>query len=459
MHLNSADQSRVPGPFTVVKQPAGPDAPAQQDPGVAARVSEMLIDIERNGLDAVLRYAAELDNFQGRSLEVAPDEVEKLSASLPQGLRDALDAGAERTRRFAALQRERLADFEAEVIPGVVCGQRYVPIENVGAYLPAGRFPLLAGAFMTVGVARVAGVPNVVTCTPPSLNGAAHPAVLYAAKVSGAEQIYAVGGVQALAAMAFGLLDGVPSDMVVGAGNAYVAEAKRQLYGRVGIDVLAGPSEVAVIADDSADAAMIAADLLGQAEHGPTSPASLVTTSERLAREVPVEIERQLAGLATREIAGPAWRDYGTIYLAESRETAVAIMDILAPEHLEVLAEDLDWYLATLRNYGSLFLGPWSTVAYADKGMSGTNHVLPTARGARYTAGLSVAGFLKPLTYQRAGRDATRAQADPVVTVSDFEGLVAHRDSAQLRLDRLGLHTYESLGSETRRETGAVDVQ
>ena len=333
------------------------------------------------------------------------------------------------------MQRAHLHDFSDEVIPGVVCGQKYVPVDTVGAYLPAGRFPLLASAFMTVGVARAAGVPHVISTTPPSLDGAPHPAVLYAARVSGAERIYAIGGVQALAAMAFGLLDNAPADMIVGAGNAYVAEAKRQLYGRVGIDVLAGPSEVAVIADDTADAAMVAADLLAQAEHGPTSPACLVTTSEELAVAVEAEIERQLAGLATGDIAGAAWRDWGSIYVADSAKSAIEIMDLLAPEHLEILTADNDFYLDNLRNYGSLFLGEWSTVAYADKGMSGTNHVLPTGRGARYTGGLSVTGYLKQLTYQRATRAATSAQAEHVVTIADFETMPGHRDSAQLRLD------------------------
>jgi sulfopropanediol 3-dehydrogenase len=241
--------------------------------------------------------------------------------------------------------------------------------------------------------------------------------------------------VQALAAMAFGLLDQQPADMIVGAGNAYVAEAKRQLFGRVGIDVLAGPSEVAVIADDSADATTVAADLLAQAEHGPNSPACLVTTSKRLAAEVPPEIERQLNGLATRDIAGAAWRDFGSVYLAADRETAVQIMDSLAPEHLEILTEDPDYYLETLRNYGSLFLGTWSTVAYSDKGMSGTNHTLPTARNARFTGGLSVSRYLKQLTYQRATRESTGSLANYVVTIADCEGMPGHRYSAQRRLD------------------------
>jgi sulfopropanediol 3-dehydrogenase len=441
MHLNDEDKSRIrTGSVTVIKEPDAGRVDEVRDPAVVAKVSEMLGSIERDGMDAVLRYARELDHYEGSGLEIPEAELEKSGEQLPAAIREALETGADRTQRFARMQRERLVDFEEEIVPGLVCGQRFVPVQNVGAYLPAGSFPLLASAFMTVGVAHVAGVPSIVSCTPPSLNGEPHPAVLYGAWVSGARKVHPIGGVQALAAMAFGLLDSEPADMIVGAGNAFVAEAKRQLYGRVGIDVLAGPSEVAVLADDSADAVMVAADLLGQAEHGPSSPANLTTTSERLAREVLVEIDRQLAGLSTRDIAGAAWRDYGSIYVTDSRDSAVEVMDTLAPEHLEVLADDLDWWLEALHNYGSLFLGPWSTVAYADKGMSGTNHVLPTVRGARYTGGLSVASFLKQLTFQRATREATEAQALPTVTVSDFEKLDAHRDSAQLRLDLLA-HT------------------
>src|ERR687890_334117 len=406
MHLTAEDKLRIrSGAVIVVKEPEEGRVDEVRDPAVVARVSEMLTTIEREGMDAVLRYARELDHYEGSGLEIPEAELEKSGERLPAELRAALETGAERTRRFAQMQRDRLQDFEDEVLPGLVCGQRYVPVQNVGAYLPAGRFPLLASAFMTVGVADVAGVPSIVSCTPPSLDGEPHPAVLYAAWVSGARKVHPLGGVQALAAMAFGLLDNDPADMVVGAGNAFVAE-------------------------------MVAADLLGQAEHGPSSPASLTTTSERLAGEVLTEIDRQLEGLSTRDIAGAAWRDYGSIYVTESRETAVEVMDTLAPEHLEVLAEDLDWWLGALHNYGSLFLGPWSTVAYADKGMSGTNHVLPTVRGARYTGGLSVASFLKQLTYQRASVDATESQAVPTVTVADFERLDAHRDSAPLRLNR-----------------------
>ena len=439
MHLTPSDKIRVTGSFGVVREPDRPDVAAQSDPTVIATVSQMLSEIERGGRPAVRRYAERLDGWTGGDdFEITGEKVDRLITGLPADLCAALDAGAERTRRFAGMQRAHLNDFEDEVIPGVVCGQKYIPVSNVGAYLPAGRFPLLASAFMTVGVARAAGVPNIIAATPPSRKGQPHPAVLYAARASGADRIFALGGVQALAAMAFGLLDGVGSDMIVGAGNAYVAEAKRQLYGRVGIDVLAGPSEVAVIADESASAEMVAADLLAQAEHGPTSPACLVTTSAELAAAVEAEIERQLRGLATREIAGAAWRDWGSIYVADSPKTAIEIMDLLAPEHLEILTADPDFYLDNLHNYGSLFLGEWSTVAYADKGMSGTNHVLPTGRGARYTGGLSVTGYLKQLTYQRAVQQATRPQAELVVTIADFEEMPAHRDSAQLRLHLIG---------------------
>jgi sulfopropanediol 3-dehydrogenase len=438
MHLTARDKTRISGSFTVIREPGRPDVAAQADTGVSARVSQMLSDIESGGLAAVRRYAEELDGWTGgEDFEVTPEAIERLTSPLPAPLRQALDAGAERTYRFASMQRAHLQDFAEEVSPGVVCGQKYVPVNRVGAYLPAGRFPLLASAFMTVGVARAAGVPTVVAATPPSAAGQPHPAVLYAARASRADRIFALGGVQALAAMAFGLLDGVEADMIVGAGNAYVAEAKRQLYGRVGIDVLAGPSEVAVIADETASATMVAADLLAQAEHGPSSPACLVTTSPELANQIEEEIDRQLAGLPTAEIAGAAWRDWGSVYLVDSAKTAVEIMDALAPEHLEILTADPQFYLDHLTNYGSLFLGPWSTVAYADKGMSGTNHVLPTGRGARYTGGLSVTGYLKQLTYQQARREATEVQAPYTVAIADFEQMPGHRDSAQLRLGLL----------------------
>jgi sulfopropanediol 3-dehydrogenase len=274
----------------------------------------------------------------------------------------------------------------------------------------------------------------VLTCTPPQRDGRPDPAVLYSAKISGADHVFLLGGVQALAAMAFGLLDHPPVDMLVGAGNAYVTEAKRQLFGTVALDLLAGPSEVAVIADDTADPAIVAADLLGQAEHGPTSPAALVTTSEALGLAVIDEVERQLPTLSTNHICGPAWRNYGSVVWAADIDTAVELMDDFAPEHLEIQTADDEEYFGRLRNYGSLFIGPWSTVAFSDKGMAGTNHVLPTAGGAKHSAGLSVARFLKPLTYQRVSRATTPDLALAVETISSYEGMAAHGATATRRL-------------------------
>jgi len=410
-------------------------------PEVKERVSEMLSRIERDGMEAVRAYSRELDGWDPPDFRVSQEEIGRSADSLDRELREAIEFGRDNTRRFAEMQRETLVDFEREVAPGIVAGQRQVPVGSVGAYQPAGRVPLLASPFMTVAVPKVAGVETVVACVPPRREGGVHPAMLHSISVSGADAIYAVGGVQALAAMAFGLFEDLdhPVDMIVGAGNAYVAEAKRQLFGTVGIDLLAGPSEVAVIADASADPELVAADLLGQAEHGPTSPASLVTTSEQLAVAVTEEIERQLAELETAEVAGAAWRDHGTVVVAKSREETVLLMDEIAPEHLEVQTQEDDWYLQNLRNYGSLFLGSRSTVAYSDKGMTGTNHVLPTAGAARYTGGLSVAKFIKTLTYQRVtGDEGTRRLAPPVVRFSGTEGLWAHEATARKRLERLG---------------------
>ena len=437
MKLSARFVSENASRFVQLKAP-GLDSPeAQRDPAVAATVSTMLREIEAGGLDAVRRYAVSLDGDSSRDFEVDAGALARAGDALSPELRAAIELGSERTQQFARLQREHLSDFEAELVPGLVTGQRYVPVGSVGAYLPAGRFPLTASAFMTVGVAKVAGVPSVIGCTPPQPGGGANAAVAYAAAVSGIDRLFVLGGVQALAAMAFGLLGQAPVDMVVGAGNAFVAEAKRQLFGAVAIDLLAGPSEVAVIADDTADAELVAADLLGQAEHGPNSPAALVTTSERLGREVIAAVERQLVGLSTREICGPAWRDYGSVIVVKSREDAVLVMDELAPEHLEVQTSEDDWYHDALANYGSLFLGQWSTVAYSDKGMAGTNHTLPTAGGARHSAGLSVSRYLKPLTYQRISRAATMSLAPAVEIISASEGMTAHQATAAMRIARL----------------------
>ena len=424
-----------------LKSPVVPVA-AARDHATTERVSEMLLRIERDGRDAVRAYARELDGWKQPDFEVSAGQVRAAAAALSDSLKASISFAQTQIRNFALAQRATLTDFEIETLPGVVLGQRQVPVAAVGAYCPSGRVPMLAAPFMTVLVPKVAGVDTVVVCTPPR-GGELHAPTLHAIATSGADRIFALGGVQALAAMAFGLLgdDLGPVDMLVGPGNAYVAEAKRQLFGRVGIDLLAGPSEVAVLADDSADPELVAADLLAQAEHGPTSPAVLITTDAALGRQVIDEIGRQLDALdALGHGAGTtprqAWRDHGTVMVAADREHAAQLADAVATEHLEVHTREDDWYLERLRNYGSLFLGSRATVAFSDKAI-GTNHTLPTGRAARYTGGLSVAKFLKTLTYQRIDSDAgVRAIAPHVVEISRADEMPAHEASAAKRLAR-----------------------
>ncbi|MGB9182912.1 MAG: histidinol dehydrogenase [Solirubrobacteraceae bacterium] len=413
------------------------------DPAVAARVSEMLSTIERGGLDAVREYSSELDGWAPSSFEVTEDQIGRASDSLPETLKQSIEFAQAQIANFATLQRATLTDFEAETLPGVFLGQRQVPVGFVGAYCPSGRVPMLACAFMTVLVPKVAGVETVIACSPPRA-GALHAPTLHAIATSGADRIFALGGVQALAAMAFGLLDDRLGavDMIVGPGNAFVAEAKRQLFGRVGIDLLAGPSEVAVIADDSADPELVAADLLAQAEHGPSSPAVLITTSELLGHAVIDEVARQLDELDRRTAGGGdtprrAWSDHGVVVVAEDREHAAMLSDEVACEHLEVQTRDDAWYLGRLRNYGSIFLGSRATVAFSDKAI-GTNHTLPTGQAARYTGGLSVAKFLKTLTYQRIDSDdGVRLVAPHVVEIARADLMPAHEMTAVKRLERL----------------------
>jgi sulfopropanediol 3-dehydrogenase len=428
-----------------LKRPATVRAPGT-DPAVAARVSEILLAIEREGWNAVRAYSSELDDWDPPSFEVTADQVHAATASLSEELKASVSFAQAQIRHFAMLQRETLTDFEAETLPGVFLGQRQIPVAAVGAYCPSGRVPMLACAFMTVLVPKVAGVETVIACTPPRA-GALHAPTLHSIATSGADRIFALGGVQALAAMAFGLLDEDLGavDMIVGPGNAFVAEAKRQLFGRVGIDLLAGPSEVAVIADESADPELVAADLLAQAEHGPTSPATLVTTSIELGHAVIAEVNRQLdeldrrgggAGIKAGETPRAAWADYGVVVAAADREQAAVLSDEIAPEHLEVQTADDAWYHQRLRNYGSLFLGSRATVAFSDKAI-GTNHTLPTGRAARYTGGLSVAKFLKTLTFQRIDADAGVAAIAPAVAeISRADLMPAHEATANLRLQR-----------------------
>ena len=418
-------------------------ATSARDRSVSERVSEMLAKIEAGGIDAVRDYSRELDDWAPDDFEVGAEAVAAAENALSDSLKESIAFAQTQIRGFAEAQRGTLTDFETETLPGVFLGQKQVPIAKVGAYCPSGRVPMLACAFMTILVPKVAGVDTVIACTPPR-GGDFHAPTLHAIATSGADRIFALGGVQALAAMAFGLLDADlgPVDMLVGPGNAFVAEAKRQLFGRVGIDLLAGPSEVAVIADHSADPELVAADLLAQAEHGPTSPAVLITTSEELGRAVIAQIEAQLAALdalggGAADTPRTAWKDYGAVMLASDREHAAQLSDVVATEHLEVHTTEDEWYHRRLRNYGSLFLGSRATVAFSDKAI-GTNHTLPTGHAARYTGGLSVAKFLKTLTYQRIDSDeGVRAIAPHVVEISRSDLMPAHEASAAKRLERV----------------------
>ena len=411
--------------------------PAQTGDDVKGAVAEMLANIERRGEDAVRAYSRSLDGWDPDSFLVGEEEIAAADAALSDELKRHIAFAQARVRDFAERQLGTLTDLQVETLRGVRLGHRHVPVGAVGAYVPGGRYPMLASAFMTVVVPKVAGVERVVASAPPRGGAGIHPAMLHAMASSGADQIVCLGGVQALAALAFGLEELAPVDMIVGAGNAYVAEAKRQLYGRVGIDLLAGPTEILVLADSTADAELVAADLLGQAEHGPTSPAVLVTTSRELGLAVQREVALLLERLPTREVAGTAWADRGEILVARGRDEVIELANRYAYEHVEVhAAEDqLDAYLDGLRNYGSLFLGSQATVAYGDKAV-GTNHVLPTAGAARYTGGLWVGKFLKTLTYQWLTEEGTRQIAPAAAAISDAELFPGHALTARMRLAR-----------------------
>ena len=332
----------------------------------------------------------------------------------------------------------RLQDVEVETLPGVVLGHRNIPVNAVGCYVPGGKYPMVASAHMSVVTAKVAGVERIATCAPP-FEGNPAPAIVAAQHLAGADEIYVLGGIQAVGAMALGTGSIEQVDMLVGPGNAFVAEAKRQLFGRVGIDLLAGPTETLVIADETVDGELCAADLLGQAEHGPTSPATLLTNSERLARETMAEVERQLTILPTAEIAGQAWRDYGQVIVCDSLDEMVAVADEIAAEHVQVMTEDADWFLDRMTNYGALFLGPRTNVSYGDK-VIGTNHTLPTRRAARYTGGLWVGKFLKTCTYQRVLTDEASAIVGEYCSrLCELEGFAGHKEQADIRVRRYGV--------------------
>jgi sulfopropanediol 3-dehydrogenase len=410
--------------------------PESEAENARAVVAEMLAAIEAGGERAVRDYAEKLDRWTG-PIVLTPDDIERRAAEVPEPVRRDIEFATDQVRRFALAQRQSIADFSVELLPGLTAGQRLVPVNVAGCYVPTGRYAHIASAYMSIATAKAAGVRTVVACSTPYRGEGIHPYVLYAMRVAGADKIMTLGGVQAIAAMTFGLFANEPADVIVGPGNKFVAEAKRMLFGQVGIDVFAGPSEVAIIADARADPEILAADLVGQAEHGHESPAWLLTTSRALAETVMRRVPQLIATLppTAREAAGAAWRDYGEVVLAGSREELVAVSDRYACEHLEVHAEDLDWWLEHLTNYGSLFLGEETTVAFGDK-TSGPNHILPTKLAARYSAGLSVHKFLKPLTWQRADRAACKALAPATARISRLEGMEAHARTADLRLQK-----------------------
>jgi len=399
-------------------------------------VESILQDVAARGDAAVRELSEKFDKWSPPSFRLSRGDLDAIVAKVPPSTIADIKFAQAQIRNFAEHQRAALKDIEVETLPGVKLGHRNIPVASVGCYVPGGRYPMVASAHMSIVTARTAGVGRLIACTPPN-QGEPHPETIAAMVLGGADEIYVLGGVQAVAAMALGTETITPVDMLCGPGNAYVAEAKRQLFGRVGIDLFAGPTEILVIADDSADVEMIATDLLGQAEHGPTSPAICITTSRAIAEALPPEIERQLAVLPTADVAGVAWRDYGEIILVDSIDEAVAEADRIAAEHVEVLTRDPRYFLERLRNYGALFLGPETNVAYGDK-VIGTNHTLPTMGAARYTGGLWVGKFLKTCTYQEITPEASVAIGDYCSRLCAIERFWGHKEQADLRLRRYG---------------------
>ena len=419
-----------------LKSGIGEAASRAADANVRETVDSILGDIESRGEIAVRELSVKFDSWSPNSFRLSTEEIDSLIALVPDETIADITFAQAQIRKFAEVQRAALTDVEVETIPGVRLGHRNIPVNSIGCYVPGGRYPMVASAHMSVVTARVAGVKRIIACTPPT-DGVPHAETIAAMVLGGADEIYVLGGVQAIGAMALGAGNIGPVDMLVGPGNAYVAEAKRQLFGRVGIDLLAGPTEILVIADDSADAEMVATDLLGQAEHGPTSPAILVTTSRTLAEALPAEIDRQLTVLPTAQVAGDAWRDFGEIILVESAEEAVLEADRIAAEHVEILSEEPRWYLDRITNYGSMFLGPETNVSYGDK-VIGTNHTLPTRGAARYTGGLWVGKFLKTVTYQECTEEASVVIGDYCSRLCAIEKFWGHKEQADLRLRRYG---------------------
>lgn len=410
---------------------------AENDRKVREVVEATLADIEKRGDDAVRDLSIKFDGWDRDDYRLSNAEIDACLNSLSKRDIEDIQFAQAQVRNFAQIQRAALQDVEVETLPGVILGHKNIPIQAAGCYVPGGKYPLLASAHMSVITAKVAGVPRVVTCAPPYKGGLA-PAIVAAQHLAGADEIYALGGIQAVGAMALGTKSIAPVDMLVGPGNAFVAEAKRQLFGRVGIDLFAGPTETLVIADETVDGEICATDLLGQAEHGPDSPAILLTTSEKLARDTMAEIERLLKILPTADIAAKSWAAYGQVIVADSDEEMVKIADEIASEHVQVMTRDPDYFLKNMTNYGALFLGARTNVAYGDK-VIGTNHTLPTKKAARYTGGLWVGKFLKTCTYQKVLTDEASAMVGRYCSrLCDLEGFKGHAEQANVRVRRYG---------------------
>ena len=415
-----------------IKKPARSDEREDGQEAVAKVVDEIVSDVAAHGDDAVRRHSSRLDGWEPERFRLSPHEIDACVDRVPTQVLDDIAFSQEQVRRFAQAQRATMVDLEVETLPGVRLGHRHIPVASVGAYVPGGRYPMVASAHMSIVTAKVAGVERVAACTPP-LEGRVPDATVAAMHLAGADEIYVLGGVQALAALALGTetIGGV--DVLVGPGNAYVVEAKRRLFGKVGIDLVAGPTEILIVADETADPVVIAADLLGQAEHGPASPAVLVTTSEAVAHETLRRVAEQLGELPTAAIAGRAWEDFGEVILVESDEEALGVADAYAFEHVEIQTASPRWYLERLRNYGALFLGEATTVAYGDKTI-GTNHILPTGGAARYTGGLWVGKFLKTVTFQECDEAASALIGEVCARQCRIENFEGHARSCDVRV-------------------------
>ena len=418
----------------VIKAGISDETAADLDAKTKAIVEGILADIDARGDAAIRELSQKFDNWSPENFRLSPEEIQSAIKRLPQQTIDDIEFAQAQIRNFAEIQKAALIDVEQETLPGVVLGHKNIPVSSVGCYVPGGKYPMVASAHMSVLTAKVAGVKRVIACAPPH-DGRPNDAIVAAMHLAGADEIYCLGGVQAVGAMALGTDTIAPVDMLVGPGNAYVAEAKRQLYGRVGIDLFAGPTETLIIADDTCDGEMAATDLLGQAEHGPNSPAILLTNSQKLADDTQREITKQLQTLETAAIAGRAWEDYGQVILCDTEEEMLAEADRIASEHVQVMTRDPEFFLNNMTNYGALFLGPETNVAYGDK-VIGTNHTLPTKLAARYTGGLWVGKFIKTCTYQRVTAEATATIGEYCSRLCALEGFAGHKAQADLRVSR-----------------------